>query len=118
MPRASQVSNEGDWGYDADRWDPERFVASAKKTRGSMMPFGGGVSMVGTRCNKITKLTAFPFSPCFSFSHSRFDPLLGSSPLVLPLVPVTSAKVRRFSCSRISLTPFLDQAGTSRPPRS
>ena len=45
VTRVNQVDNEGDWGRDADQWDPERFT-DGKRRRGTMSPFGGGASMV------------------------------------------------------------------------
>lgn len=44
VSRHNQVDGAGDWGSNACAWDHTRFMG--KEGRGSMMPFGGGVSMV------------------------------------------------------------------------
>jgi len=45
VSRTNQVDKDSDWGKDADVWDGERFL-NEKRQKGSMMPFGGGISMV------------------------------------------------------------------------
>lgn len=48
VTRKNQVDPTGDWGHDANVWDHERFLGQ-DRMKGSMMPFGGGVSMVSCR---------------------------------------------------------------------
>jgi len=45
VTRMNSIDHEGDWGNDADKWEPERFL-DGKGRKGTMSPFGGGVSMV------------------------------------------------------------------------
>lgn len=39
------VVDQEEWGADAGRWDPDRFMNKEKFSGKSMNPFGGGVSM-------------------------------------------------------------------------
>jgi cytochrome P450 len=56
VTRANAVSPEGDWGESARVWDHKRFLDGGVK--GTMNPFGGGVSMCEGKSHLVSKFKA------------------------------------------------------------